>query len=343
MESHETKSWSGRRNRILWTSGIAAQAALLFVGLTIAPRSRAQTPPGQSPFQSLEAMEAAGTKMAFDVTSVKPNKSDEPMTSLVPLDSGSAFTPTGGHFLATNQTLFRYLMFAYRLRFQGVVGVPDWVNNLRFDIEARSDGNPTKDQYRLMMQSLLADRFHLVMHKESQQKPVYAVVLTKPGKTGPQLQIHRDDQPCSTESTERGQPRIDTHVVPSSPSSTSGLQLPPMVCGSVVAGLPTSAPKRLRVGGKNITMDAILRIITIPPTGVDRPVIDRTGLNGTLDFSLEWSPAPGPAAQAQGSTPDDTGPTFREALQEQLGLKLQPLRAAIDVYILDHVEEPSPN
>lgn len=288
--------------------------------------------------QSLEQMEAAGIKMAFDVDSVKPNKSTDPAKSFVPLDSGNAFKPTGGHFLATNQTVFQYLMFAYRLRFQGIVGVPDWVNNLRFDIEARADGDPTKDQYRLMMQSLLVDRFHLVLRTESQQKPVYAVELTKSGKTGPQLQVHRGDQPCSTLS---GQP-LNTYGGPSS-ASTSGVQLPPMVCGSVVGGLPTSEPERVRLGGKVITMDAILRIIVLPANGVDRPVIDRTGLKGTFDFSLEWSPAPGPAGQPLGSTADDTGPTFGEALQKQLGLKLEPLRAAVDIYVLDHIEQPTPN
>ena len=343
MSNHPEETQNGWKKFFLPTVGVSALVVLLVLG-DLTMQVCAQSAPNQSPAtptpsaQSFEQMEASGIKMSFDVTSVKPNKSDDPATSLVPLDSGNAFRPTGGHFLATNQALFRYLMFAYRLRFQGMVGVPDWVNNLHFDIEARADGNPTKDQYRLMMQSLLADRFHVVMHTESQRRPVYAVVLAKPGKTGPKLEIHRNDQPCSTLSG----PPPDTRAVPSA-SSISVLQLPPMVCGSVVAGLPTSAPKSVRLGGKDITMDAILRIMVIPPTGIDRPVIDHTGLSGTFDFSVEWSPTPGPAAPPLGSTADDTGPTFGEALQEQLGLKLQALISPIDVYVLDHIEEPMPN
>src|ERR1700761_4424240 len=105
---------SGWRTRVLLTSGIASQAALLFVGLIIVPPSRAQAPTGQPPAQSLEAMEAAGVKMSFDVASVKPNKSDEPRHSNVPL-FGNPVAPAGGLFSATNIPLIEYIWFAYDL------------------------------------------------------------------------------------------------------------------------------------------------------------------------------------------------------------------------------------
>jgi uncharacterized protein (TIGR03435 family) len=79
-----------------------------------------------------------------------------------------------------------------------------------------------------------------------------------------------------------------------------------------------------------------------PFTGVDRPVLDRTGLTGSFDFSLEWSLAPDPA-QPPDSQPADTGPTFLEALQEQLGLKLKSARGPVDVLVIDHVEHPTEN
>ena len=79
-----------------------------------------------------------------------------------------------------------------------------------------------------------------------------------------------------------------------------------------------------------------------PFTGVDRPVLDRTGLTRTFDFSLEWSLAPDPR-QSPDAQPEDSGPTFLEALQEQLGLKLKSAKGPVDVLVIDHVEHPTEN
>jgi uncharacterized protein (TIGR03435 family) len=82
--------------------------------------------------------------------------------------------------------------------------------------------------------------------------------------------------------------------------------------------------------------------LTNPATGVDRPVIDRTRLGGTFDFSLEWALSPD-SAQPPSFPPDDTGPTVFEALQGQLGLKLTSTTGPVSVLVIDHVEQPSPN
>jgi len=76
--------------------------------------------------------------------------------------------------------------------------LPKWLATERFAIEARVDGegNPTKDQMRLMMQSLLADRFKLAVHFETEEVPVFALTLLKPGKLGPKLRLHADGPPC---------------------------------------------------------------------------------------------------------------------------------------------------
>ena len=99
--------------------------------------------------------------------------------------------------------LLRYIVFAYRLNGTAGTGaavrlfsraldlhVPDWVRNGRYDIEARAPGAATKDQMRLMMQSLLAERFKLTVHWETREAPVFALVEAKPGKLGPQLEPH---------------------------------------------------------------------------------------------------------------------------------------------------------
>ena len=91
-----------------------------------------------------------------------------------------------------------------------------------------------------------------------------------------------------------------------------------------------------------MTIGRLAGFLTNPFTGVDRPVLDRTGITGTFDFSLEWSLAP-ESAQPIGPPPEDQGPTFLEALQQQLGLKLTSTTGPVDVLVIDHVERPSPN
>lgn len=97
-----------------------------------------------------------------------------------------------------------------------------------------------------------------------------------------------------------------------------------------------SAPGLLRSGGKGVTIAMIAKQFKL-----DHPVQDQTGLNGTFDFSLEWSPAPD--AARPGSISEETGPTFLEALNDQLGLKLESTKGPVDVLVIDHIEEPSPN
>ena len=298
-----------------------------------------QSPSSRSTPQSLAEMEAAGVRMAFEVASVKPNVSDAPADSLFPLGPGDAYVP-GNLFSAINQPPIVYLRFAFKLGQSDLLGLPGWVYDDRFDIEARAQGNPTKDQMRLMMRSLLADRFKLITHTKRQTRRVFNLVPVKAGKTGPQLQPHSDDRLCSTGSTPQT-PAAPRPAVPVAPSPRSGLQLPPIPCGSIGVIL-ASGPGRGRIGGTGVTMGRIAGFLTNPFTAVDRPVLDRTGLTGTFDFSLEWSLPPDPALP-RGSQSEDTEPTFIEALQEQLGLKLKSTRGSVDVVVVDHVEMPSPN
>lgn len=321
-------------DRILKMAILSLLSALLTAEPLRAPA------PGQSRVrqlsQSLAEMAAAGVRMAFDVASVKPNMSDAPAGSRFPLGPGDAYVPDGDLFSATNQALIAYMRFAYKLGQNDLLGLPAWVYEDRFDIEARTQENPTKDQVRLMMQSLLADRFKLTKHTERRTKPVFTLVLAKAGKRGPQLQAHSDDG-CSASST----PQTPGMPLPAAPSSKSGLQLPPIPCDSI-GPIPASAFDRGRLGGRRVTIGRIASFLTNPYTGVDRPVIDRTGLVGTFDFSLEWSLG-ADSIQPPGALPPDAGPTFLEALEEQLGFKLKSTTGPVDVLVIDHVEHPSPN
>ena len=333
-------SW---RKLFLATAGVAALAVPVVAGLLTSSFLEAQATAAQSPTVPQWQIDAGG-KMAFDAASVKPNKSNDRPSSNVNLVSGAIYTPNGGLFSAKNMPLINYIVFAYRMGGnqgqQLAPHLPKWVLSDRFDIEARAAvSNPTKDQIRLMVQSLLADRFKLAIHTETDQLPAFALVLVKPGKTGPQLQL--DNSPCTLE--QQTVPMILLSAPPSAASSTSGLQLPPMPCGGIPPNIGSSAVGRVRTGGRMVTINAIGSELDNRPLEVDRPLLDRTSLNGTFDFSLEWTPNMNGASDSASYQTDPTGPTFQEALKDQLGLKLEPIAAPIDVFVVDHIEEPSPN
>lgn len=310
---------------------VVVAAGTMLVGLVDLPRVLAQS-------ATADWEIAAGGKMSFDVASVKPNKLHGQAHSNFPLGAGDTYSPNGGLFSAQDNPLLVYMMFAYKVAsLNDLHDIPDWVGSDNFDIEARAQGNPTKDQMRLMMQSLLADRFKLSMHAENQTKPVYELVLSKPGETGPQLQRYIDNGSCSAAANPAALP--PTSFAASTTTSASGLQLPPIPCGDFSV-LPASAPGRFRVGGKNIPISLIARQLpTAALAGVYRPVFDHTGLRGTFNFSIEWIPT------LAGTTPSavEAGPTFTEALDEQLGLKLVSTSGPVEVLVIDHIEEPSPN
>jgi uncharacterized protein (TIGR03435 family) len=269
----------------------------------------------------LAAVATAAGKLEFEVASVKPNKSDAPPSSNNPLGPGNVYSPYGGFFQAANFPLYTYIGFAYKimgnqeqfLRPQ----MPAWVMTDRFDIQGRAEGNPDKDQMRLMMRSLLADRFKLAIHYETRQVPVFALVLSKPGRTGPALQPHANDSSCAT--------------VPQASQNQF-----PVLCSGLFP-LPPSAPGRVRFGARNVTMAFIANQVSAMGQ-LERPVIDRSGLAGNFDFALEWLLESGADQQA-----DPSEPTFLEALKDQLGIKLESQKGPAEVIILDHVEHPSEN
>jgi uncharacterized protein (TIGR03435 family) len=274
----------------------------------------------------------AGGKLAFDVASVKLSKpGDEGYRMNFPLSLGPNMTPVG-NLMSVNVPLRVLIGFAYKISGGQtrllMPGLPKWVDEEWFDIEARAAGNPTKDQFRLMMQSLLEDRFKLNTHREARQVPIFAMVLAVPGKTGPQLTPHMDDAMCVGGS-------LDTLLAPNA-------GLPPFTCGSIIfPGPQPSVPGRLKGGGRKLSMDYIAAFLT-GFQGIDRPVVDRTGLAGLYDFWIEIAPQSSASASSD-TEPDPNGPTVLEALREQLGLKLEPTTGPVDVLVVDHIEEPSPD
>jgi bla regulator protein blaR1 len=290
----------------------AAGTALLTLPIAIGVLNAQVAPPtGISDWQR-----AAGGKMAFEVASIKEGPFELP---IFPLDAGNSFKQTGGYFRA-NFPAFVFIGFAYKLNPPGpeqkkimLDGVPSWVISTRYTIEARASGNPTKDQFRLMMQALLAERFHLAVHYETHEIPVYALSRASPEKLGRDLHRHQESPPCN-------------------PAEFT-VQHP---CGNTfMSRVPGSGLMRLQ--SLNIPMALFADyLFSISAGAVDRFVIDRTGLNGGFDLTMEFLPE-------DQSQSDLQGPAFVDALHDQLGLKLQPTKGPVQILKIDHVELPSAN
>ena len=277
--------------------------------------------------------------MEFEVAAIKPAEPGKRIEANIALNIDNEPAPPGGR-LVVQGTLSDLIEFAYKLmptREQEQMMLspfPKWVASEDFVVEAKAAGNPTKDQMRLMMQSLLADRFKLALHFETQEAPVLALLLDKPGKTGPRLRPHAEGLPCDAKWT--------APPDRSSPSVAPGGFMP--TCGPVQA---MDGPNHtVLLGARDVTIQHFADYVgSFPPvSGYGRPAVDQTGLSGTFDFSLNWMPVRnGPSAPGTETQLDAGGSTFEEALKEQLGLKLKPAKAAIQVLVIDHVEQPSPN
>jgi len=134
----------------------------------------------------------AGTQvLAFDAATVKPNNSGS---------SSSGTESTNGLLRITNQTLLRMIQYAYNLHDFQISGGPAWVRSDRYDVTARPEGSVHEKQMREMLQSLLSERFHLQFHRQTQEGPIYALLI---GKNGPKLQpaLESDNSGISSNST----------------------------------------------------------------------------------------------------------------------------------------------
>jgi len=308
---------------------------LLAIAFLNVPQGLAQSQAG-APASTAQAS-AASDKLAFEVASVKRSNPRDAPSSNFSLALGAIYTANPGFFSASSYPLVTYIAFAYEIQPNQVKSflsnLPDWLTTDLFTIEARAKGRPTKDQMRLMMRSLLADRFKLALHTEPQEVPAFGLVLVKPGITGPQLQPYKDDSSCSNN--------------PDSLPWGPGQQMPtvagglPAICGGTM-DMAASVPGRRRLGGRDVTMAQIAN--SFPASELGRPLLEQTGLSGTFNYLFEWTPQTNrPLPPSVDSQADPSGLTFLEALRDQLGLKLVAQKGSIDAIVVDHVEHPTEN
>ena len=320
-----------------------ALAVLVVFAISRAPCLLAQSAASQAP--TAQPMTPkwqidAGGKMAFEVASVKLSTDGEEQDRNFPIDDGDRYAPNGGLLTIRKFPLSTIIAFAYKLPFYEWTPIQDRLPKAlaaeRFDIEARAPGTPTKDQMRLMMQSLLADRFKLAVHFEMRQLPVYELVVNRPGRLGTRIRPHTSDSPCLNAPPTPGTPAASVATI------AGGF---PEMCGQLVGFPSPSAPGQMRLGARDVTMAIVASFVSIQQLfGVDRRVFDKTGLTGTFDFFVDFTPQLSrPLPPGSGIELDPTGPTLMEGLKDQLGLKLVPQTGPVDVLVIDHVEEPSPN
>jgi bla regulator protein blaR1 len=223
--------------------------------------------------------------------------------------------------------------------------LPKWVND-DCAIDAKAEANPTKDQMRLMTQSLLADRFKLSVHFESREGPVLALTLVKPGKLGSKLHPHSKGPPCP-DSFEM----IKLSWPPPPPPKAADVW--PPQCGTSALFAATS--NSTRIGARNTTMELLAQDVyhygSTFFSELDKSVVDQTGLKGRFDFSLELPAgmfSPSFVPKTPNPNPDDPPPApkgtpFLNAVREQLELKLARSTGQIRTLIIDHLEKPSEN
>ena len=298
-----------------------------FLNFTAGMQLKAQEPPGQTASEKPVCAATmpcqarpVGALPSFDAASVKPTDDSR---------KPARFQP-GGRFAAPSVPARILLTLAYGLPFSsgngGMIGGPDWLDSQQYDVEAIAQGNPTQDQLHLMVRSLLADRFKLAAHWEGRQLPIYALVIAKLGKTGPQLVAHSADN--STCQDAPAQP-----PAPPQPGGVTSRLMPPCGGGFFVSPGHLVAESTVADLAKAISwFDQI-----------DRVVVDRTGLSGIFDITLDY--APSVTGQAEAVVPADPSlpSTIFTALQEQLGLRLVPDKGPVEVLVIDHVEKPSEN
>ena len=265
----------------------------------------------------------------FEVASVKPNKKDDRQISI---------QTQGDRYTASGVSLGVLIRSAYQVQEFQIVGGPDWLDSDRFDVVAKAEPDagaasamrapgPTRQQ--LMLRSLLAERFNLVVHKETRQMPVYALVLARSdGTLGPQL--HRSTTDCTNVGAVRG--RAGNASPPTAP------WLQPPGCGTNVG------PGVVLAGGRTMAQFATaLSTLTNTGSSLNRLVVDRTGLEGTFDVNLKFTPEYIPPVGPGMPPIDANGPSIFTAVQEQLGLKLEAQRGPVEVLVIDRVGQPTPD
>ena len=206
---------------------------------------------------------------------------------------------------------------------------PDWTRTKLYTVTLRAGGEPTREQVREMMRTMLAERFGLQIHEFTRDGTVDRLVLSKPGVLGPNLKPHPADATCLTQ---------DSSSVGHAPDSAT-----PAVahCGLIWYYLPGTV---LHEEVNNITMPALgLSLASMGDNALGtHPVVDATGLTGKYDLTLEFRPRS--MSELSGTEADDGDvPSLIRALKDQLGLRVESGQGPVRMFVIDHLSTPTPD
>ena len=291
------------------------------------PPARSGLAPGVLVSATLLLIAACGlfgqsaTRPAFQVASVKPSTSGVPFHIVRP--------QPGGRLTAQNAPLLMLIQNAYAVQAYQVVGGPAWIHTDGYDIEAKPESQADRQQVWLMLQTLLADRFKLALHRETRDLPVYTLTTARGGIKA---------QPSKPGAC----PSSDQSALPGSSAMTP--------CGMVRV---TMASAGVQMEGSKIPMAEFIRVLA---GLMGRPVIDKSRLTGEFEVHVSFIPdentvglprAGGPGGLGDPGAPpppsDPNLPNIFAALQEQLGLRLASTKGPVEVLVMDHVERPAAN
>ncbi|MES1257383.1 MAG: TIGR03435 family protein [Acidobacteriota bacterium] len=258
---------------------------------------------------------------------------------------GGPGTPDPGRLSFQFVSLRMVLAKAWGVKSYQISG-PAWLDSEHFDMTAKVPPGTTKEQFSVMLQNLVADRFKLTLHREKKDLPAYALLVAK---GGPKLQATPENDPGKdADAPPAGPPPGGFGRMPMGKDG-----FPRMPAGPGRGGMAMMMmPGRAKLVGNGMT---IARLAESLEQQLDRAVVDLTELPGKYDISLTFEPEQnrmmsgigrgGPPPGAEGPSPDVEAPAnIFTAVQEQLGLKLEPRKMSADLLVVDHMEKvPSEN
>jgi bla regulator protein BlaR1 len=307
MQNRIPRNLDFARKLLLSAAALIAVAIPLVFSLLHPAQIRAQS----------QLPETGKAGVSFETATVTPNTTGEPMAGFtIKMPTPVKGSPMHAvqfkvdRFMATNFTLLELIKLGYRVQQAQIVGGDDWLHSDRYDVDAKISSAELEKLHQLeapqasqerqeMIQALLADRFKLGVHRESRQLPVYVLV------TAPEILKMRLAKPDDT--------------------YPNGIKYPngkPIVPGLL-------APKSGEFVGQGTTVS---RLVEALETLLDRPLLDKTGITGNYDFTLDWNPNPSAALQ---------NASLFAALEQQLGLKIEEQESPVEVLVIDRAEKPS--
>jgi uncharacterized protein (TIGR03435 family) len=310
---------------------------------------------------SLVHAQSANAKLEFEVASIKP--STLPGRGAIRLgQQGGPGSGDPGRVTYSFSTIQDLIVDAYSVKRSQVLGGPNWLDSERFDIVAKVPAGAPKEQVRIMLQNLLAERFKLALHRETKEMPIYALVV---GAKGPKLKdTIVTDAPTASDSQPKDGGRGGTGAPTAVPPPLRGMKIgsdgcpvtPPRAAGRA-SNFTMMTPNGECMISNGQSMEGLAAQLS---NRFDRPVIDQTGLQGKYDLRLRYDPSsmpggrggpmskdarddagPGPASgdPANRIGPYGEPPSIFNALEQQLGLRLESRKGPVGLLVIDHVEK----